>query len=111
MNRENEESPAAALVELAQLTPSAAVGAPLLSGHPGLLDSVPVSLTVVVGTARSTVGELMGLQEASLLKLDRLADHPVDVMLNGAVIARGQLVVVDDSFGVRLSEIAQAKQP
>jgi flagellar motor switch protein FliN/FliY len=50
----------------------------------------------------------MGLQESSLLKIDRKADYPVDVMLNGSVVARGQLVVVDDNFGVRITEVAQA---
>jgi flagellar motor switch protein FliN/FliY len=96
------------LVSLAELTPAAPAGAPLLGGKLGLLDSVQVNLSVVVGSARSTVGELMGLQESSLLKIDRKADYPVDVMLNGSVVARGQLVVVDDNFGVRITEVAQA---
>ena len=96
------------LVELAELAPPAPAGATLLGGNLGLLDSVPVGLSVVVGMANSTVGELMALQEASVLKLDRKADYPVDVMLNGSVVARGQLVVVDEHFGVRITEIAQA---
>ena len=99
------------LVELAPLAPPAPTGAPLLGGNLGLLDSVPVGLSVMVGMANSTVGELMSLQESSVLKLDRKADYPVDVMLNGNVVARGQLVVVDEHFGVRITEIAQAVQP
>jgi flagellar motor switch protein FliN/FliY len=50
----------------------------------------------------------MGLRESSVLKIDRGVDMPVDVVVNGSVVARGQLVVVDDNFGVRISEIAQA---
>lgn len=97
------------LVELTPLTPAAPAGGSLLDGNLRLLDSVPVGLNVVVGIAHSTVGELMSLQTSSLLKLDRKADYPVDVTLNGNVVARGQLVVVDDHFGVRITEIAQAK--
>jgi len=98
------------LVELAELAPPAPSGAALLDGKFGLLDGVQVSLQVMVGAARTTVGELMSLTPASLLKIDRKADYPVDVMLNGSVVARGQLVVVEDNFGVRITEIAQAVQ-
>ena len=98
------------LVELAELAAPAPSGATLLGGNLRLLDSVPVGLSVVVGAADSTVGELMSLQASSVLKLDRKADYPVDVMLNGSVVARGQLVVVDEHFGVRITEIAQAVQ-
>lgn len=98
------------LVELTQLAPPPPSGASVLGGKLSLLDSVPVALSVVAGTAHSTVGELMALQEAAILKLDRQADYPVDVVLNGSVVARGQLVVVDDHFGVRITEIAPAVQ-
>ncbi len=98
------------LVELAQLDGAEPTGPALLDGKLRLLDSVPVSLNVVLGAAHTTVGELMALQEASLLKIDRLADQPIDVMLNGNIVARGQLVVVDNNFGVRITELAQASQ-
>lgn len=96
------------LVELAPIEARPATGAALLGGKLGLLDSVPVTLSVVVGEARTTVGELMALRELSVLKIDKEADCPVDVIVNGNVVARGQLVVVDDHFGVRISEVAQA---
>jgi len=98
------------LVELAELAP-VATGASLLGGNMRLLDGVQVQLSVMVGEARTTVGELMALKESSVLKIDRKADYPVDVVLNGSVVARGQLVVVDDNFGVRITEIAQAVAP
>lgn len=97
------------LVELAQL-PGAPAGVALMGGNMRLLDSVQVSLSVMVGEAHTTIGELMALRQASVLKIDRQADTPVDVILNGSVVARGQLVVVDDNFGVRITEIAQAVQ-
>ncbi|MTV41464.1 FliM/FliN family flagellar motor switch protein [Duganella radicis] len=99
----------AELVDLAELAPPPPAGAALLGGNLRLLDGVQVSLNVMVGEAHTTVGELMALQASSLLKIDRKADYPVDVMLNGSVVARGQLVVVDDNFGVRITEIAQAQ--
>lgn len=99
------------LVDLAELAPPAPAGPTLLGGNLRLLDSVQVQLSVMVGEARTTVGELMGLKESSVLKIDRKADYPVDVILNGSVVARGQLVVVDDNFGVRITEIAQAAHP
>lgn len=95
------------LVQLEELPHQAAGGAAVLGGNLSLLDSVPVSVSVVVGQVHTTVGELMGLRELSVLKIDRGADMPVDVVVNGSVVARGQLVVVDDNFGVRISEIAQ----
>lgn len=94
------------LIELPELTTACSAGATLLSVNSALLDSVNVSLTVVVGQVHMTFGELMRLKDASVLKVDRTVDLPVDVMVNGNVIARGQLVVVDDSFGVRLTDVA-----
>lgn len=100
----------AAPLELGEFAPRTPAGAPLLNMKSGLLDGVKVSLSVVVGQAQSTVGELMALQELAILKIDRALDCPVDVVVNGNVIARGQLVAVDDQFGVRITEIAQGVQ-
>jgi flagellar motor switch protein FliN/FliY len=96
------------MVKLEELAPQAPAGPALLGANLRLLDGVQVDLSVVVGTARTSLGELMALQENAILKIDRKADYPVDVMLNGNVVARGQLVVVDDNFGVRITEVAQA---
>ena len=96
------------IVELAEVPQQNPVGTAVLGSNLSLLDSVPVTVNVVVGEAHTTVGELMALRELSVLKIDRAADCPVDVVVNGNVVARGQLVVVDDNFGVRITEIAQA---
>lgn len=96
------------LVELAPFPESAPSGPAILGDNLRLLDSVPVSLEVKVGQVQTTVGELMGLQAQAVLKIDRHAEQPVDVVVNGNVVARGQLVVVDDNFGVRITEIAAA---
>lgn len=86
------------------------LGQVLMGAHAGLLDSVKVSLSVVVGQAHITLGELMGLKESALLKIERAVDAPIEVLVNGNVVARGQLVAVDDNFGVRITEIAQPVQ-
>ncbi|KHK58998.1 flagellar motor switch protein [Ralstonia sp. A12] len=83
--------------------------APLLSNT---LDSgvnplhrVKAQLTVCVGTATISVGELMAAREQQVLRLDSKVAQPVDLLLEGKVVARGQLVAVDDHFGVRITEL------
>jgi len=98
--------PQAQLVGLSEISGLEGTGAALLGDKLSLLDSVPVSVNITVGQAHTTVGELMALKEQSLLKIDRRADMPLDVTINGNIVARGQLVVIDDSFGVRITEIA-----
>jgi flagellar motor switch protein FliN/FliY len=72
--------------------------------HP--LHAVKVRLHVCVGHAALTVGQLLGARENEVLVLDRTVDQPVDLVLEGRVVARGQLVAVDDgSFAVRISEL------
>jgi flagellar motor switch protein FliN len=83
-------------------------GAPLLSGQLGLIQGVKVRLAASLGSASLTVAELFALKDGSVLKLDRSIDEPVEIMLEGQVIARGRLVAVDDSFGVSITEIATA---
>ncbi len=96
----------AQIIELSDLPPAAPTGPALLSGNLNLLQGVKVGLSVVVGEVHTTLGELMSLQAQSVLKVERSVDTPVDVLLDGKVVARGQLVVVDDNFGVRITELA-----
>ncbi|MBV7540583.1 FliM/FliN family flagellar motor switch protein [Acidovorax sp. sic0104] len=78
--------------------------APLVSTlHP--LQQVKATLQVCVGSASLTVGELLGAQEQQVLQLDRDIHQPVDLLLEGHVIARGQLVAVGDHFAVRITEL------
>jgi flagellar motor switch protein FliN/FliY len=94
------------LPELDQGTPPA--GPPVLDAHLELIRSVKVRLSASFGGATLTVGELTALKDGSVIKLDRAAGEPVDIVFEGQVIARGHLVAVDDNFGVRVSEIAAA---
>ncbi len=69
------------------------------------LAAVPIDLSVEVGRTRMTVGDTLELREGSVITLDRMADEPVDVLVNGTPIARGEIVVIDEQFGLRLTEI------
>jgi len=69
------------------------------------LAAVPIELSVEVGRTRLTVGETLELREGSVITLDRMADEPVDVLVNGTPIARGEVVVIDEQFGLRLTQI------
>jgi flagellar motor switch protein FliN/FliY len=70
-----------------------------------LLAGVQVELTVELGRSRLPVQDLLTLAPGAVVELDRPADATVDILVNGTVVARGEVVVVDGDFGVRISEI------
>ncbi len=72
------------------------------------LAAVPVDLSVEIGRTRMTVGETLELREGSVVTLDRLAGEPVDLLVNGTPIARGEVVVIDEQFGLRLTQVLAA---
>jgi flagellar motor switch protein FliN/FliY len=73
------------------------------------LTDVTVELTVEVGRTRMTLGETLALGPGSVVTLDRLADQPVDLLVNGRRIARGEVVVIDEQFGLRITEVVGAE--
>ncbi len=70
-----------------------------------LLMDVQMPLTVELGRTRMYVKEILGMGEGSIIELDKLAQEPVDLMVNGKLIARGEVVVIDENFGVRVTNI------
>ena len=70
-----------------------------------LLDDLPVLMTMEVGRTRMILDEVAHLGEQSLVELDRKVGDPVDVFLNGRLFARGEVVTIDENFGVRVIEI------
>jgi flagellar motor switch protein FliN/FliY len=70
-----------------------------------LLLDVPLQITVELGQARRTIRELLELGQGSILHLTRHAGEPVDVLVNGQHIARGEVVVIDENFGIRVTEV------
>ena len=91
-------------VEFAPLE-SSANGEPAGSGDLERLHDVMVELTVEVGRTHMSLGETMSLGQGSVVTLDRLADKPVDLLVNGRPIARGEVVVIDEQFGLRITEV------
>lgn len=74
-------------------------------GSLDLLRHVAMEVTVEIGRTRMTVGELLSLHPGEVVELDRAASAPADLLVNGTLIARGEVVVVDEDFGLRISEI------
>lgn len=72
------------------------------------LRNVKVSVTVCVGSAELSLGELLGAKAQQVLRLDKAVEQPVDVLVEGQVVARGTLVAVDERFGVRITELPVA---
>jgi flagellar motor switch protein FliN/FliY len=107
---ENKAS-TAQLVELPKLHHTSGHGHSILSGNLDVIGNVKVRLSVRIGEAVVSVSELMSMKQEHVLKLDADLDAPVDVLLEGNVVARGQLVAVDDSFGVRITELPRVGQP
>jgi flagellar motor switch protein FliN/FliY len=89
--------------------PSAGVLGPAPGADLTRLTDVTVELTVEVGRTRLSLGETMGLGPGSVVTLDRLADKPVDLLVNGRPIARGEVVVIDEQFGLRITEVVGAE--
>ncbi|MBT6122759.1 MAG: flagellar motor switch protein FliN [Candidatus Puniceispirillum sp.] len=70
-----------------------------------VLENIDVSLTVEVGSAEIKIRDLLRLNEGSVIELDRLAGDPLDILANGTMIAKGEVVMVGERFGIRFSEI------
>ncbi len=69
---------------------------------------VPVQVRAVLGRARMPIGELLRLKAGMVIELDRRVGEPVDIYVNDRLIARGEVVLIDDALGVTLTEIVQA---
>ena len=76
----------------------------------GRVIDVPVELAVEIGRTTMTIGETLSLAPGSIVSLNRLAGEPVDLLVNGKVIAQGEVVVIDEEFGMRITDIVSAQQ-
>ncbi|MBN2546217.1 MAG: flagellar motor switch protein FliN [Spirochaetes bacterium] len=75
------------------------------AGNINLLMDVTMDLTVELGRTKRSIKYILGMGEGTVLELDKLAGEPVDILVNGKLIARGEVVVIDENFGVRVTEI------
>src|SRR4051812_42852995 len=85
------------------LEPASAAGADGTDLH--RLYDVPVELAVEIGRTRMTIGQTLDLRPGSVVSLNRLAGEPVDLLINGKPIARGEVVVIDEEFGLRITDV------
>ncbi len=86
----------------------AAVASPSNNATPVNLDvilDVPVTLAMEVGRTRISIRNLLQLNQGSVVELDRAAGEPLDVFVNGALVAHGEVVVINDKFGIRLTDV------
>jgi flagellar motor switch protein FliN/FliY len=79
-------------------------------GNIGLLMDVPLRLTVELGRTNKLVKEILALAPGSVVELDKLAGEPVDILINEKLIAKGEVVVIDENFGVRITEIINPEE-
>ena len=75
-----------------------------------VLENIDVALTVEVGGAEIKIKELLRLGEGSVVELDRLAGDPLDILANGTMIAKGEVVMVGERFGIRFVEIVDPQK-
>ena len=75
-----------------------------------VLENIEVNLTVVVGGTELKIRDLLRLNEGSVIELDRLAGDPLDILANGIVIAKGEVVMIGERFGIRFTEIVDPEK-
>ncbi len=92
-----------------QETPPAASGGGSEINLESLLD-VPVTLSVEIGRTRLPIRDLVSLNQGSVVELDREVNEPLDLLVNGKLMARGEVVVVDGQFGLRLIEVVSPSE-
>lgn len=76
-----------------------------VAGNIGLLMDVSMQLTVELGRTKMLIKDILGMGEGTIVELDKLAGEPVDLLVNGKLIAKGEVVVIDENFGVRVTDI------
>jgi flagellar motor switch protein FliN/FliY len=109
MSTPEPKNAAVARAQFGDLGPNAGVGAGGEMNLNLILD-VAVTLALEVGRARMSVRDLLQLAPGAVVELDRLAGEPLDVLVNGVRIARGEVVVVNEKFGIRLTDVVSATE-
>ena len=71
----------------------------------GLIMDVPLEVTVELGRTKKSISEILDFAPGTIIELDKIAGEPVDVLVNGKLVAKGEVVVIEESFGVRVTEI------
>lgn len=106
MAKELSEAGAARPAELQNLSDEARPSSPATEEvNLEVILDVPVTISMEIGRAQISIRHLLQLNQGSVIELDRLAGEPLDVLVNGTLIAHGEVVVVNDKFGIRLTDV------
>lgn len=101
MSTDNDVSNEAAVAGASGIAMALPAGAAM-----NLVKDIPVTLSIELGRTRMSLKELLELEQGAVIELDRMVDEPMDVLVNGTLVAHGEVVVIDDTFGVRLTDVA-----
>jgi len=96
-------------VDMDPLKPVSA-GTPEPDANLDLILDIPVELKVEIGSSRLTIREVLNLAPGSIVELDRTAGSPADLLVNGTRVGRGDIVVVDESYGIRISRLVDPQE-
>ncbi|OED37916.1 flagellar motor switch protein FliN [Chromatiales bacterium (ex Bugula neritina AB1)] len=75
-----------------------------------LILEIPVTLSMEIGRTRMKISELLSLSSGSIVELQRMVDEPLDVLVNGTLVAHGEAVVIDGKFGIRLTDVMSKQE-
>ncbi|PUE41713.1 flagellar motor switch protein FliN [Limnohabitans sp. Bal53] len=97
---------------MSELTPNEAPTEAVDKGqiHTDVLQNIPVTLSIEVGRAQIKIRDLMRLTQGSVVELDRIAGEPLDLLVNNTVVAQGEVVLVNDRYGIRLTRVVPASE-
>ena len=100
----------AAAVETADFEQLQDEGGVNLSPELDVILDIPVTVSLEVGNTEITIRNLLQLNQGSVIELDRMAGEPLDVLVNGTLIAHGEVVVVNEKFGIRLTDVVSPSE-
>lgn len=105
MTAEAKQKTAEPKAKPANFAPMAPDPSPVSQSNLEMILDIPVTISVEIGRSRMVVSELIQLGQGSVVELDKLAGEPMEILVNGRLIARGEAVVINDKFGVKLTDI------
>lgn len=106
-----EQAEAEAKVEQAPIQAlQADEGANMAESSMDVILDIPVNISMQVGSTKISIRNLLKLNQGSVVELDRLAGEPLDVLVNGTLIAHGEVVVVNEKYGIRLTDVISASE-
>jgi len=99
-------------IPVEELDPSLEDFKPMAPGNinPEVLQNISVTLSIEVGRAQIKIKDLMRLTQGSVVELDRIAGEPLDLLVNNSVVAQGEIVLVNDRYGVRLTRVVPSSE-